>query len=101
MVFPQGSGTLLLRLLAPFQRHSWDASGEAEGDLPPCRSSLGVDSPFLPDASSNAGNSGAAGSPGQAGNFPSAGNVQLGVEEARAILSPDLGKAAVEQAPAW
>lgn len=46
MVFPQGSGTLLLRLLAPFQRHSWDASGEAEGDLPPCRSSLGVDSPF-------------------------------------------------------
>lgn len=41
--------------------------------------------PFsLPAASSNTGNSGATGSPGQAENFPSAGNVQLGVEEGRA-----------------
>lgn len=41
---------------------------------------LRVDSLFsLPDASSNTGNSGAARSPSQAVNFPSAGNVQLGV----------------------
>lgn len=62
--------------------------------------------PFsLPAASSNTGNSGAAGSPGQAGNFPSVGNVQLrvagdvqlGMEEGRASLSPDLAEAAVEQ----
>lgn len=62
--------------------------------------------PFsLPAASSNTGNSGAAGSPGQAGNLPSVGNVQLrvagdvqlGMEEGRAGLSPDLAEAAVEQ----
>lgn len=68
-----------LRLLAASQRHSWDASGRAEGTcLPFLRQAL--DSLFsLPDASSNTGNSGTAGSPSQAVNFPSAGNVQLGV----------------------
>lgn len=111
MVFPQGPETPDLRLLAPSQRHSWDTSGEtqrARGSVP--APGLGVDSPFsLPAASSNTGNSGATGSPGQAGNFPSAGNVQLGVagnvqlgaEEGRAGLSADLGEAAVEQAQAW
>lgn len=56
---------------------------------------LRVDSLFsLPDASSNTGNSGAAGSPSQAVNFPSAGNVQLGVA-GNVQLGPRGGPASV------
>lgn len=70
----------LLGLLASSQRHSWDVSGGAEGTyLFPCSRPWSRQPFSLPNASSNTVNSGATGSPSRAGNFPSAGNVQLGV----------------------
>lgn len=99
MVCPQGPETPLLRLLMASHRHSWNASRKAEGLASPYPApgpGLGVDGPFLPPCRLlKYREFRRCWSPGQAGNFPTvgnvqlgvAGNVQLGVEEGRASRS--------------